>query len=475
MTTSAPKRALIPVLAASGALLGSLALAPGAAATPAAGPSAAPAASAAEAPVERLIVGYKDSAPEDDSNSAARKDAAAKGDGTGEELAFKRRLGTGAVLVDLGGKLSDKAADQVVEKFLADPDVAYAVPDLRAKPLAVPTDPRYPEQWDLAGTGAGMNLPGAWDRSTGRGVTVAVIDTGVVPHSDLDANVVAGYDFISDATAARDGGGRDSNPRDQGDWNAAGECNGAPASNSSWHGTHVAGTVAAATNNGRGIAGIAYNAKVQPVRVLGKCGGSFSDIIDAITWSSGGSVAGVPANPTPAKVINMSLGGGGTCNSAIQSAINGAVGRGTAVVVAAGNENRNASSSVPANCSNVITVAATDREGNRAQYSNYGTTVDVAAPGGETAVRANGILSTLNTGTTVPASESYAFYQGTSMAAPHIAGLAALLKSADPAITPARTESLIKSSARALPGTCSGGCGTGLADATATLRALLGS
>ncbi|CAM5248601.1 Serine protease OS=Streptomyces violarus OX=67380 GN=FHS41_001672 PE=3 SV=1 [Streptomyces violarus] len=262
-----------------------------------------------------------------------------------------------------------------------------------------------------------------------------------------------------------------------GDWYNANECGaGIPASNSSWHGTHVAGTIAAATGNGKGIAGIAHGAKISPVRVLGKCGGYDSDIIDAITWASGGTVSGVPANTNVAKVINMSLGGGGACSTATQSAINGAVNRGTSVVVAAGNENQNVSNSSPANCNNVISVAATNRAGSRASYSNYGSPASsISAPGGETRTStANGILSTPNSGTKTPSSKNYAYYQGTSMATPHVAGLAALMKSANSALTPAQIESAIKANARPLPGTCSGGCGAGLADAAKTVQAVKG-
>jgi serine protease len=464
------------------ALLGTGAVTALASPAPHTGPAAsasAPPAATAEQPVERLIVGYEPQAAEAKSNSAADKDAAAKGEKTGESLDFDRRLGTGAALVDLGAKLGKKDAADVMAVFRADPDVAYVVPDRRMYAAAVtPTDTQYSRQWDLFEATAGMNVPGAWDTATGQGVKVAVIDTGYVAHSDLAANVIAGYDFISDPFMAQDGGGRDSNAADPGDWMNAGECGtdslGRPVpaqdTNNSWHGTHVAGTIAATTGNSKGIAGIAHKATVQPVRVLGKCGGTTADIIDAITWASGGSVSGVPANPSPADVINMSLGGGGACDAGTQSAINGAVGRGTTVVVAAGNSNQNAAGFNPASCNNVITVAASDREGNRASYSNYGTVIDIAAPGGETAVSsANGIWSTLNTGTRSVGSETYTAYQGTSMAAPHIAGLAALMNEANPAMTPAQIEAAIKSNARTLPGTCSGGCGAGLADATATL------
>ncbi|GAA3530282.1 S8 family peptidase [Streptomyces osmaniensis] len=442
------------------------------AAVPAAQTEAAPG-----TPAERLIVGYKSGAAEAKSNKAAEADAAAKGKEAGEALDFKRRLGSGAALVDLGENLSRTDVSDVVAEYRADPQVAYVVPDRLNKPLATPNDTEYSKQWDLFETTAGMNVPGAWDVATGSGVTVAVIDTGYVTHSDLGANIVAGYDFISDATVGNDGNGRDSNPADPGDWTAANECaSGDPAYGSSWHGTHVAGTIAAVTNNGKGVAGIAYGAKVSPLRVLGKCGGYDSDIIDAITWASGGTVSGVPANANVAKVINMSLGGGGACSTATQSAINAAVNRGTTVVVAAGNSNANASGYSPASCANVISVAAADRQGNRSYYSNYGTVVDIAAPGGETnSVAANGILSTLNSGAQGPSTENYDYYQGTSMAAPHVAGLAALMKSANPALTPAQIESAIKTNSRALPGTCSGGCGAGLADAAKTVQAVSGS
>ncbi|MEV6168854.1 S8 family serine peptidase [Streptomyces sp. NPDC051954] len=443
-----------------------------AAAVPAAQTEAAPGAVA-----ERLIVGYKSGATEAKSNRAADADAVAKGKEAGEDLDFQRRLGTGAALVDLGADLTTTDVADVVAEYQADPQVAYVVPDRLNTPKADRNDTEYAKQWDLFEATAGMNVPGAWPTSTGSGVTVAVIDTGYVTHSDLAANVVSGYDFISDTAVSVDGNGRDSNPADPGDWYNANECgSGIPASNSSWHGTHVAGTIAAATNNGKGVAGIAYGAKISPLRVLGKCGGYDSDIIDAITWASGGSVSGVPANSNVAKVVNMSLGGDGACTSATQSAINAAVNRGTTIVVAAGNENDNVANHSPGNCNNVISVAATNRTGAKASYSNYGSLVDISAPGGQTSTgTANGILSTLNSGTKTPSSESYAYYQGTSMATPHIAGLVALMKSANSTLTPAQIESALKTNARALPGSCSGGCGAGLADAAKTVQAVSGS
>ncbi|MGI5501191.1 S8 family serine peptidase [Lentzea sp. CA-135723] len=433
-------------------------------------------------PFERLIVGYKPGTAEASSDSAATDDARKKG------KSVHRRMSSGAVVVDLGSKTTN--ADNTIQAFRNDPKVAYVEPDLLMQPLADPNDTEYSRQWDLFEATAGMNVPGAWSSSTGAGVTVAVIDTGYVTHSDLAGKVVAGYDFVSDAARARDNNGRDSNPADEGDWTARGECgtdaNGQPVppsdQGSSWHGTHVAGTIAAATNNGKGIAGIAYDAKIQPLRVLAKCGGATSDIADAITWASGGTVSGVPANQNVAKVINMSLGGQSSCSTTYQNAINGAINRGTTVVVAAGNSNANVANFTPANCSGVITVAATGREGNKAFYSNFGTRIDIAAPGGETrrgtdtpgtvTTPENGIWSTLNAGATTPGAENYKPYQGTSMAAPHIAGLAALLVAKKPSLTPAQIKDLIKTNSRPLPGTCSGGCGAGLADAAKTVAAV---
>ena len=379
-----------------------------------------------------------------------------------------RRLAIGPTVVRTDQPLDVAQAELLMRKLAADPSVEYVEVDQIMHPTLVPNDARLGEQWGFGTSNASINVRPAWDKSTGTGVVVAVIDTGITNHPDLNANILPGYDFISDAAMARDGGGRDSNANDEGDWYAANECgSGIPASSSSWHGTHVAGTVAAVTNNSTGVAGTAFNAKVVPVRVLGKCGGYTSDIADAIVWASGGTVSGVPANANPAEVINMSLGGGGSCSTTYQNAINGAVSRGTAVVVAAGNSNTNVSSSVPANCANVIAVAATTSTGARASFSNYGAGIDISAPG-------QAILSTLNSGSTVPGSASYASYNGTSMAAPHVAGVVALMQAvATTPLSPAQIETLIKNTARALPGACSGGCGAGIVNADAAVSAVL--
>lgn len=256
----------------------------------------------------------------------------------------------------------------------------YVEEDRLMQRFLTPNDTRYSEQWHYYESTGGLNLPSAWDITTGSGVTVAVVDTGYRPHIDLGSNVVSGYDFISDTFIANDGGGRDSDAQDPGDWNTAGQCPPDPnAYPSSWHGTHVAGTIAARSNNSSGVAGVAFGARVLPLRVLGRCGGYTSDIADAIVWASGGSVSGVPTNTNVARVINLSLGGEGPCGATTQNAINSARTRGSVIVVAAGNENQNASNSSPADCSGVITVASVNRSGGRAYYSNYGSVVFAGA------------------------------------------------------------------------------------------------
>ena len=355
------------------------------------------------------------------------------------------------------------------------PDVEYVEPDYIMTKMAVtmPNDSYFSYQWPLVDAIGGIRADQAWNYSTGTNAVVAVVDTGILPHKDLLPNILPGYDMIMDSFTANDGNGRDNDPTDPGDYVLSGECGSTSNTNSSWHGTHVAGTIAAVANNAEGIAGIAYNAKILPLRVLGKCGGYNSDIADAIMWASGATVNGVPVNPTPARVINMSLGGQSACGTTLQNAINTARANKTVVVVAAGNNNTDASTFSPANCNGVISVAATGRNGSKAYYSNYGATVDVAAPGGSMlSAQTDGIVSTLNTGTKQAVADTYAFYQGTSMATPHVAGIAALMLSANPSMTPDQVESTLKSTTRAFPQTCTG-CGTGIVDANAAVQAAL--
>lgn len=386
-----------------------------------------------------------------------------------------RTLATGGDVVRMGKALDGVAAEAVMRAIAADPAVeSVEVDGRRTTTQAAPfNDPHYALQWGYKHPFAGVNAPAVWPLTKGGGTVVAVLDTGRLSHPDLNARYVDGYDFISADHYPNDGNGRDGNATDAGDWASANLCSpGSPAENSSWHGTHVAGTVAASANNGIGGVGVAPGARVQPVRVLGRCGGWDSDISDAIVWASGGTVAGVPRNQTPAEVINMSLGGPGSCSVALQRAINGAIGRGTSVVVSAGNSNRPAAQFAPANCNGVITVGATGVTGARASYSNHGDRVDVFAPGGGDTDGRDYIWSTLNTGTRNAGSPSYAYYMGTSMAAPHVAGIVALLQSIR-VQTPAQVRSLLRSTARPITIACTS-CPDRMVDAEAAMSALRG-
>lgn len=388
-----------------------------------------------------------------------------------------------------GQKLSRAELFALAKQIEQDPSVAYAEIDEIAHALFTPTDPDYQsQQWHYQAPATypgGANLPTAWDLSTGAGVVVAVIDTGIRPHADLAAKLLPGYDFVSaDSpgvfTTANDGDGRDSDPSDPGDWTLAGACNSSsPASDSSWHGTHVAGTIAAVTNNGLGVAGVAFGARVLPVRVLGVCGGYTSDIAAGMLWAAGLSVPGVPANPNQAKVLNLSLGGSGNCALTYQDAVNAVRAVGSVVVVATGNDGLS-SIDQPANCTGVVAVTAHTKLGDNAEYANIRADTVISGPGGGfgTLIPGDGALvySTLNTGRTTPGADSYGGYAGTSMAAAHVAGVLALLASLQPEITPDALSSVLASSARPHPaGTfCASrtDCGAGLLDARAAIDRL---
>ncbi|WP_064736100.1 S8 family peptidase [Azohydromonas australica] len=420
----------------------------------------------------RLVIKYRSAVDLDVPSTSTQAMATATATSRGTVLSHLRRLTNGAHVYRLDRWLSVAEVQQLVDALSnGNADIEYAEPDVLLQPQAVPNDPLLKYQWDLFDPVSGINAPAAWDKSIGAGVVVAVIDTGVRPHADLAANLLPGYDFIGNATVSNDGDGRDSDPYDPGDWTVAGACDdpARPAVSSSWHGTHVAGTVAALTNNANGVAGVAYGARVLPARVLGRCGGFDSDIADAIVWASGAKVKNVPSTPTPARVINLSLGGLSKCARTTQNAINTARANGAVVVVAAGNKSMDAASFSPANCQGVVTVAATNHFAARASYSNYGNRVDLAAPGGENGMYV-GIPSTYNLGATVPGDDGYVFKAGTSMAAPHVSAVAALMLSRNPSLTPDEVEDRLKSSARAFPGACDQ-CGTGLLDANAAVDA----
>ena len=383
--------------------------------------------------------------------------------GTALEIRALRRMGTGSTVVRTSVPLDAAEAEQLIRALAMQDEVDAVQLDAILRPSWVPDDPRLGEQWGLGTGNAALGVRPAWDIASGKDVVVAVVDTGSTRHPDLDANMLPGYDFISDPAMSRDGDGRDADAADEGDGYSPGECNSSGGSRSSWHGTHVAGIVAASANNGIGVAGTAFKARVVPVRVLGRCGGFQSDIADGIVWAAGGRVPGVPDNPHPAQVVNLSLGGFGTCDRATQQAVDTANAHGASVVVAAGNSNDDVARYRPANCRGVVAVAASNAAGNRASFSNHGAGITVTAPG-------EAILSTLNDGQQKPGQPSYASYNGTSMAAPHVAGVVALMQSVAPRpLQPTQVDTLLRSTARPLPGTCPGGCGAGLVDAGAAV------
>ena len=321
--------------------------------------------------------------------------------------------------------------DQALLNALKKSEVAnyteYIEPDYQYKAFQTPNDPDYSKQWNLRS----INIERAWDDTKGSGTTVAVIDTGVSRVPDLqNTQFVPGYDFVNDREDAADDNG---------------------------HGTHVAGTIAQSTNNSYGVAGIAYEAKIMPLKVLSAYGGgTVADIAEAIKFAADNG----------ADVINMSLGGGGE-SAVMLEAINYAHGKGVTIIAAAGNEDEN-SAAYPARYPHVIGVAALDASGQKAFYSNYGAGVDIAAPGGSTREGdIGGILqNTINpeTGESI-----FAAYQGTSMASPHVAGVAALIK-ASGVQDPDGIENVLKQSALAVQDDPLNHFGAGKLDAAAAVQ-----
>ncbi|MEO7404611.1 MAG: S8 family serine peptidase, partial [Burkholderiales bacterium] len=402
-------------------------------------------------------------------------------------------------------------------RLARDPNVESVEPDARRYPMQA--DPFIADQWNLTGTGGGANVVAAWGSgtsgltgATGFGVTVAVLDTGVVYGSrDLSqptTRLLIGVDLVSRDTSgsfgptatSNDGTGRDADASDPGNWITAAEAGNNPfqdcptATDSDWHGTHTSGIIAANRNNVIGIAGVAYQSNILPVRILGKCGGYTSDIADGIRYAAGFQVNGAGgacvATAATAKVINLSLGATGGCSTAEQTAITAALGAGVrAIVAAAGNDNGAMVSTVaPANCAGVIAVAAVNRTGARAAYTNIGPGVALSGPGGtlpSTCVNGSepsctdGILSTFNDGRTGPVTDpvggSYAYVIGTSEAAAHVSGVAALMLSVNGNLTATQLTALIRSSARAFPAVVPActttDCGAGIVDAAAAATA----
>ena len=437
-------------------------------------------------------------------------------------MSVVRPMSGDAHVIHLAQPVTLSEARVIAARLMRDSSVELAEPDRRKRTAITPTDPDYASyQWNLfvpASANLGSaNLPNAWDITKGSNtVTVAVIDTGYRPHQDLGFSysgtsssspvvLSSGYTFISDIPTANNGVGRGADALDPGDWittteNATGQFAGCGVSYSSWHGTHVSGIIAAQMSNGIGITGVAPNIEILPVRVLGKCGGYDSDIIDGMRWAAGIAVPGVPVNTHPAQVLNMSLGGncvptvpGGTCTcpSNYQSAVTDIVNAGKVIVVAAGNDGTS-NLSIPANCTGVIAVTANSIDGDNASYATIGQGTTISAPGGGcggtrrhcTAANSVGVYSLLNSGTTNPVAspggDTYVAYEGTSMATPHVSAVAALMFSLNPSLTPTQISSYLQSSARPFPpntvcgvgGSGYGQCGAGLLDAYQALIAV---
>ena len=329
------------------------------------------------------------------------------------------------------------------KRLLASEAVAFAQPNYVYWPNTVPDDPYYEYQWHYPK----INLPLAWDLTTGDdAVVTAVIDTGVVTdHPDLASrllrdsdNRIVGYDFISNAAQANDGDGRDPDPFDAGDASY-------PGDSSSFHGTHVAGTVGATTNNGKGVAGVTWQGKIMPIRVLGIGGGTSADIVEGIRYAAGLDNASGTLPVVAADIMNLSLGLANpnclptpTVDAATRDALQAAINADVVVVVAAGNDNCHQPDPM-AQVDGVIAVGATDLRDHRAPYSNFGRSIDVVAPGGDTSSDRDGDGNTdgvLSTWGDAAQRHTSRFEQGTSMAAPHVAGVVSLMLAANPDLTP---------------------------------------
>lgn len=407
-------------------------------------------------------------------------------------------IGAGMTALQTETLISLADAESLAAEVAGRSDVVWAEPNTLAHPddLASPTpvddpligqlhniwDPREATDPQVAAVGAtpwpaggySTKAPALWRATRGNpALVLAVVDTGVRPtHPDVAAGLVPGIDMISATTISNDGDGRDADNSDPGDWTAASQCFvGSPPSNSSWHGTHVAGIAAGRADNALGVAGVAPDVRIQPVRVLGRCGGTVADIAAGVTWAAGLPVAGLPANATPATVINLSLGGPGFCNPAYQAAFDDARAAGATIVVSAGNNSADAADKQPANCNGVVVVGSVSDYGDRAGYNNFGPLVDVSAPGGDSFWDGTAILSTYNTGSTVPDADSYAQLQGTSMAAPAVSGAASLIASLG-SFTPDQVEAALKTAVIPFPtsantaflGCAVGVCGAGALD-----------
>ena len=409
---------------------------------------------------------------------------------SGIALVWRRTLATGADLVSSPAIASVADAEALAGRLSLHPGVAAAERTHRVHASRVANDPLFQNQFYLQPGPASIDTPSAWDVTVGSpALVVAVLDTGATPHADLAGRLLPGYDFVSPDVLSNDGSTpdahgsyRDADASDPGDWVSIADVSGPLADTdctaraSSWHGTSVLGAIGAAADNGRYLTGVDWRSRLLPVRVLGKCYGEDADVADAIMWSAGLPVPGVPANATPANVINLSLGDPGACPKFMQDAIDAAFAHGItrAIVAAAGNQD-DGGDHFPAACTGVISVAASASNGGKAGYSNWGPRVDLAAPGGNGSGNAStNFLALFNAGATAPEADSTASRAGTSFAAPLVSGVAALALSVAPGLSAATLRQLLKGTAKPFPATSDClplRCGTGILDAGAAVHA----
>ena len=419
----------------------------------------------------RLIIKLQ---PDGAKSALTRKARIEKAAGSGSGVRHLRTMAMEADVVAVAGDAS--AAERAVANLAGNPDVAFVQVDRRRRP-AINDQYAGAEQY-LSNAPGGIAATSAWNVTHGSSsIVVAVLDTGVRPHAGMAGRLLSGYDMIDDPMTANDGGGRDGDASDPGDFVLASEATtDCPESFSSWHGTSVAGIIGANTDDAIWTAGIDWAARILPVRVLGKCGGYDSDIVDGIAWAAGLDVPGTPVNPTPAHVINMSLGGAHGCPPIYPLVFDAAFARGVtrAIVVAAGNASTDVANDSPASCRGAIAVAASTLAGNLAAYSNFGAGITLSAPGGSFAFQFGSIIALSNTGRTTPQDDAIAHIGGTSLAAPMVSATVSLMLAVAPALTPAQVRSILTSTAKPFPAgsDCSTTrCGAGVVNTDGAVRA----
>ena len=435
---------------------------------------------------QRLIVKFRPAAPsshvETESVRGASRVSRLAADG-GVALAYVRPMSLGAHVVAFDHPVPLSEARAIARRLAGRAEVEFVQPDHRMRAQLVPNDQSLSLQTYLGDDVAGISAFSAWDVATGSAnIVVAVVDTGYRPHAAMAGRILPGYDFISDPIVANDGDGRDADASDPGDWitrtdlTSSHTFDGCDIENSSWHGTSIAGIIAANSNDAVWTAGIDWAAKILPVRVLGKCFGDDSDIIDGIAWAAGLSVPGVPANPTPAQVINLSIGEQADCAPAYQQVIASALAHGItrAIVTSAGNDGADIATNTPSNCPGVISVGATTSAGSRASYSNFGATMTISAPGGDSSAGSDGIEILSNLGLSIPTADALNLGKGTSYAAAMVSGVISLMMAEAPALSASQVRALLVSNAKPFPpgSDCTTAiCGAGIVDAYTAVQA----